>query len=109
MGAESEPQNFVRLRGELQADVSERTLASGEVVSTFRVIVGRSAAQPRKRSADTIDCVTSQARVRRTLERLKPGSSIEVEGSLQRRFFRSGGAVVSRYEVNVDSLSRRRA
>jgi single-strand DNA-binding protein len=103
--------NAVFLRGRLAAPPVARELPSGDEVLTFRLTVDRApnGAESRAR-VDSIDCATLAARARRCLERAQPGDCLEVNGVLQRRFWRSGGALGSRYEVVVNSarVSRRR-
>jgi single-strand DNA-binding protein len=106
MSVQVESTNYVRLKGLVAGDVVERTLSSGEVVAAFRINVGRDPAPQQGASSDTIDCVATPVRLRRSLQRLKQGSGIVVEGSLHRRYFRSGGSLVSRYEVDIHSLTR---
>lgn len=48
-------------------------------------------------------------RTRAAALRLAPGDHVEVQGSLRRRFFRAGGAAVSRYEVEAAAVRRVRA
>lgn len=102
--------NEVRLRGRLAVVPEPKELPSGDVVATFRLVVDRpvrpvSAAGSSVR-VDTIDCAAFRAAVRRRIAHWQPGDVIEVEGSLRRRFFRAGGAVASRYEVEVRTATR---
>jgi single-strand DNA-binding protein len=50
-------------------------------------------------------------RVRRSALSWEPGDVVEVEGSIRRRFFRTGGGAASRVEVEVSAgrLVRRAA
>jgi len=104
--AEPVPVNVVHLAGRLAAEAAERTLPSGDTVSTFRLVVGRPppsrAGSP---SVDTLDCAAWSARQRRRLAPLPAGTVLEVRGALRRRFFRAGGAVASRYEVEVEDIT----
>jgi single-strand DNA-binding protein len=103
--------NVVFLRGRLAAAPVTRALPSGDEIVSFRLTVDRPAAVNDTRArVDSIDCATAAARVRRCVERAEPGECLEVHGALQRRFWRSGGNLGSRYEVVVASakLSRRR-
>ena len=103
---ESASRNEVLLVGRLAAEPEERSLPSGDVLATFRLVVDR---QPTARSAgargaavDTLDCVARAAAVRRAALGWRPGDVLEVHGALRRRFFRTaGGATGSRYEVEV--------
>ena len=100
--------NTVFLRGVLAAPAAIRTLPSGDELCTFRITVARPA-RTRGR-VDSIDCSATRAAVRRTALRGEPGDRIEVSGSLRRRFWRSaGGALGSRYEVDVAALKLSRS
>jgi len=101
--------NEVRLLGRLAAEALERTLPSGDVVATFRIVIDRPIGPPGAPSTarvDTIDCAAFRGDVRRRLGQLSPGDVIEIGGCLRRRFFRAGGAAASRYEVEVRTLVR---
>jgi single-strand DNA-binding protein len=94
--------NEVFLRGRLAADPVLRTLPSGDELCSFRLTVARPEGERPK--VDSIDCATTTARVRRSLERAQPGDECEVTGSLRRRFWRSPQGLGSRYEVQVVAL-----
>jgi single-strand DNA-binding protein len=100
--------NTVFLRGVLAAPPTVRVLPSGDELCSFRITVAR---PPGARGrVDSIDCSTTRATVRRTALRGEPGDHIEVHGCLRRRFWRSaGGALASRYEVDVAALKLSRA
>ncbi len=95
--------NLVRLRGRLSTDPEERTLPSGDTVWTFRVIVARSAGEGETTRArvDALECAAWSPRLRRSVGRWREGDVVEVEGALRRRFYKAGGATVSRVEVEV--------
>lgn len=108
--------NEVRLVGRVSADVEERELPSGDLLVSVRVVVGRPAPAARRRDGaeartgvDTIDVACWSGRTRAAALRLAPGDHVEVQGSLRRRFFRAGGAAVSRYEVEAAAVRRVRA
>lgn len=105
--------NEVRLVGRVSAEVEQRELPSGDLLVSVRVVVGRPPAARRREAGDgpragvdTIDVACWSARTRASALRLAPGDHVEVQGALRRRFFRAGGAVVSRYEVEAASLRR---
>lgn len=108
--------NEVRLVGRVSAEVEQRELPSGDLLVSVRVVVGRppsarrreAGAEPRA-GVDTIDVACWSARTRASALRLAPGDHVEVQGALRRRFFRAGGAAVSRYEVEAASVRRVRA
>lgn len=105
--------NEVALVGRVSGVAEERTLPSGDVLLTWRVVVDR---PPSRRAApegsrpvtiDTIDCVAWTGGVRRTAAGFVAGDVVRVEGSLRRRFWRGGGGGLgSRYEVEVVSAKR---
>jgi single-strand DNA-binding protein len=96
--------NEVRLVGRLSRPPEERVLPSGDVVWVFRVVVGRSldARRPRQ-MVDALECVAWSARARRSVAGWAVDDVVEVNGALRRRFFRVGGAVASRVEVEMAS------
>lgn len=102
--------NEVRLVGRVSGPPEQRTLPSGDEIWTFRVVVVRE--RPRGRqTVDALECVAWSARTRRSVASWGDGDLVEVRGSLRRRFYRAGGAVQSRVEVEVDRarLTRRAA
>ena len=107
--------NEVALRGRASAAGEERTLPSGDVIVTLRVIVPREgvaarraagAGEVRRASVDTIDVVCWTARTRRAALRLVAGDGVEVGGALRRRFYGGPGGRQSRYEVEASSVRR---
>jgi single-strand DNA-binding protein len=103
--------NSVHLVGRVTATGEPRELPSGDTVLTLRVVVPRAERrrdQPRA-GVDTIDVACWTPAARRSASRCAVDDHVEVEGSLRRRFFRAGGAVASRYEVEARRVTRRRA
>ena len=104
--------NEVLLVGRLSAPVEERTLPSGDVLATWRLVVDRPPARrPRREGArpvtvDTLDCVAWTGRLRQSARRLRPGDVVRVEGALRRRFWRAGAGAASRCEVEVSEVER---
>lgn len=99
--------NSIRLVGRVSAPGEPRLLPSGDTVHTVRVVVPREARRDRDRAGvDTIDVACWTAGARRTASRLAVDDHVEVEGSLRRRFFRTGVGVASRYEVEARALRR---
>jgi single-strand DNA-binding protein len=121
--------NEVVVRGRLPAAAEERTLPSGDVIVSLRIVVPRPVAAPakvaqpragvssragaqttatevRRATVDTIDVVCWTARSRRSAMRLQPGDTVEVEGALRRRFFGGAGGRQSRYEVEAAAVRR---
>lgn len=109
--------NEVRLVGRVSAVGEARELPSGDTVQTLRVVVPREP-PPRRRGGaagegeraspgvDTIDVACWTAASRRTARSLATDDPVEVVGSLRRRFFRAGGSVASRYEVEARTLRK---
>ncbi|WP_377642498.1 single-stranded DNA-binding protein [Oryzobacter terrae] len=105
--------NSVHLVGRVAAVGEVRELPSGDAVQVLRVVVPREPPRRRARpasesraaaSVDTIDVACWSAASRRTAGRLAPDDHVEVKGALRRRFFRAGGGVASRYEVEAHTL-----
>lgn len=93
--------NQVRLVGRVSGVPQQRMLPSGDELWSFRVVVPRPPAQRRRQSVDALECVAWSARVRRSVARWSDGDLVEVTGSVRRRFYRTGGATVSRVEVEA--------
>ena len=108
------PVNEVHLVGRLAAPPESRELPSGDLLVSFRLVVGRGSARSVRRGAsartptvDTLDCAVWRADLQRRAARLDEGDVLELHGSLRRRFWRSGaGTPASRSEVEVLRLRR---
>ena len=106
--------NEVVLVGRLAAAAQDRELPSGDVVTTWRVVVDRPPAPARTGAApgsraptvDTLDCATFARGVRRVVASWSPGDVVQVEGALRRRFWRGAGGASSRCEVEVSKAKR---
>jgi len=103
--------NTVHLVGRVTARGEPRELPSGDTVLTLRVVVPR---EPQQRvrartGVDTIDVACWTPAARRSASRCGVDDHVEVEGALRRRFFRAGGGVASRYEVEARRVIRRPA
>jgi single-strand DNA-binding protein len=104
--------NEVYLVGRLSGPPEERELPSGDLLATWRLVVDRPATKrptpegSRTPTVDTLECVAWSAGLRRLASGWAPGDVISVEGSLQRRFWRSPGGLGSRYEVEVAKAKR---
>jgi single-strand DNA-binding protein len=104
--------NEVRLRGRLADSPRLRTLPSGDSVWNLRVVVDRppvapGTERPRQR-IDSLECAIWSGRLKRQVEKWEAGDVVEVSGALRRRFFRVGGAAVSRVEVELSAGRRLR-
>jgi single-strand DNA-binding protein len=97
------PVNKVLLRGRLAAEPVLREMPSGDTLAIFRVTVSR---PPGDRvRVDSIECTSAKSKVMRSLSRAQPGDELELEGCLQRRFWRTpAGGPASRYTVNADAV-----
>ena len=111
-GPALETRNEVVLVGRVAAPAEERTLPSGDVIATWRLVVDRprdSRPAPqggRPSTVDTLNCVAWSAGPRRTAGGLAAGDIVRVTGALRRRFWRAGGGAVSRCEVEVANVKR---
>lgn len=108
-GDEASGANLVTLRGRVVGVPLERELPSGDRIITFRL------SMPRERTAmtagsrqatDWVDCVAWTARVRRTVAASLPGDTVNVEGALRRRFYRTPGGATTRLEVEALRVRR---
>ena len=102
-GGQAAHQNEVTLIGELSRIPQIRLLPDGSEVSTFVLLVRTGA-----RGADAIDCVARVGSVRARLQTRQPGESLQISGALRHRFWRGAGGLMSRYEVEVSSLTAQR-
>jgi single-strand DNA-binding protein len=102
--------NEVHLVGRVSGAPEPKELPSGDRLVALRVVVPRSLPRraPTRKApvVDTIDVTCWTSITRRVAERLGPGDVVEVTGALRRRFFRGGGGVQSRYDVEVSALRR---
>ena len=92
--------NDVVLRGRMSAPAELRTLPSGDTLVTFRLVVRRPGRGARGQSVDVLNCVTYDRSLQRRAAVWQPGDVVEVEGALQRRFWRTGSGTASVCEVN---------
>lgn len=102
----------VTLVGRLGAQVRSKGLPSGDVITSFTVIVDRPLRErtggQNAATVDAISCTTTRARSRAFVERLSPGALVSIDGTLRRRFWRGGpgGGVGSTMEVVVRSIRK---
>ena len=92
--------NDVVLRGRVSAPAELRTLPSGDTLLTFRLVVRRPLPKVRGQSVDVLTCITYDRGLQRRIAVWQPGDVVEVEGALQRRFWRTGSGTASVCEVN---------
>jgi len=104
------PVNQVTLRGRVSSAPLVRDLPSGSSITTFRVAVtrGKTAMTSGSRAtSDWVDCVAWAPRPKKSVKSWGVGDTVEVEGALRRRFFRSGGARVPTSRVEIEVLKGR--
>lgn len=88
--------NLAVVRGRLSSDPVQRTLPSGDPLTTYEVTVPRLDA-----AADTVPVVLVASAPPRGLG---AGDEVLVVGRVRRRFFRAGGATMSRTEVVAERV-----
>ncbi|WP_409329733.1 single-stranded DNA-binding protein [Trujillonella humicola] len=91
--------NDVVLRGRLTAPAEHRELPSGDTVVSFRIKVRRPEPRPGGQTVDVLLCVTFDRALQRRVAAWEPGDVVEVEGALQRRFWRTPAGTASMVEV----------
>jgi single-strand DNA-binding protein len=111
--AEVRSRNEVVLIGRLAAEAVEKQLPSGDVLTTFRVIVERAPRRSapegvKQATVDAIECVAWTAAARRAAGGWAADDVVEVHGALHRRFWRAGAGAQSICEVEVTSAKRLR-
>jgi single-strand DNA-binding protein len=92
--------NDVVLRGRLSAPPQLRALPSGDRLLLFKLVVRREQARPRGPKSDVITCVSYLPAVQRYAMGWTCEDVVEVEGTLQRRFWRTPTGTAVAYEVN---------
>jgi single-strand DNA-binding protein len=104
--------NELVLVGRLAAPAEERTLPSGDVLTSWRIVVDRPPVSQarsdgrRLPTVDALDCVTWRRDVRRSVLTWAAGDTVELSGALRRRFWRSDRGPASRTEVEVTRARR---
>lgn len=102
--------NEVHLVGRVSATPEARQLPSGDTLWLFRLVVRRPPSSGARQPVDVLDCCAWSPRARRTVQGWREGDHVELEGTVRRRFFRSGGGTVSRFEIEMTGgRVRRRA
>jgi single-strand DNA-binding protein len=92
--------NDVVLRGRLSAPPELRPLPSGDTLLLFKLVVRRENPRPRGPKTDVITCVSLLPALRRYASAWTADDVVEVEGCLQRRFWRTPTGTAVAYEVN---------
>jgi len=92
--------NDVVLRGRLSASPELRPLPSGDTLLVFRIVVRRDNPRPRGPRSDVITCVSLLPALQRYASAWTTDDVVEVEGALQRRFWRTPTGTAVAYEVS---------
>jgi len=94
--------DYVRLVGRSSGPALEKELPSGDKVVEIRIVVARDD----RDGYDTLDVALWSAALRKRALSLKDNEWIEVVGALRRRFWKTGNAVASRWQVEGRELTR---
>jgi hypothetical protein len=95
-------ENQVLLVGCIVGEIVDRELASGELISQWRVKVARIG----ESGSDSIPCSTSVAAVRKSLSKASLASDYQIEGQIRSRYWNAAGVTGSRVEVNVTKMRK---
>ena len=95
-------ENQVVIVGCIVGEIVERELASGEVISQWRVKVPRDG----EVGSDSIPCASSVASVRKSLEKVTSDCDYQIEGQIRSRYWNAAGVTGSRVEVNVTKMRK---
>ena len=99
--------NSVEIMGRLGSRVDQKELPSGDIATTFAVIVDRPIGEyVGTTKVDTMPCQTFRASVAKKVLTLEPGTAVNCTGVLRRRFWKSQGGLGSALEVEVRTLKR---
>jgi single-strand DNA-binding protein len=93
--------NDVLLVGRLSGDPLLKTLPSGDLILTWRLVVERPPGvghRTTRKVVDTLNCVSFDGRLRDIAQEWRHGDMLEVSGAVRRRFWRTG----STYEIAVE-------
>ncbi len=92
--------NDVVLRGRLSTPPELRPLPSGDTLLVFKLVVRREKPRPGGPKSDVFTCVSTLRALHRHATAWAPDDVLEVEGSLQRRFWRTPTGTAVAYEVS---------
>jgi single-strand DNA-binding protein len=99
--------NSVEVIGRLGNRVTQRELPSGDVATSFAVIVDRpTSEQIGSAKVDTMPCQTFRESVAKKVMAMEPGTQVSCTGVLRRRFWKSPGGLASALEIEVRALKR---
>jgi single-strand DNA-binding protein len=100
---EVETVNSVRLVGRVSGEAAEKTLPSGSVISSFRLVTDRPQGHDSGQRVDTLECTAWTARLRRSTRSWRKGDLVEVEGAVRRNFFATAAGKASRVDIEVSA------
>lgn len=86
--------NDVALRGWVTTAPVKHELPSGDLITKFRIAITRP-----EGGVDTIDLEAWSPETQRVALKLQDGDWIEINGSIRRRFWKSGSGLASRWQV----------
>jgi single-strand DNA-binding protein len=99
--------NTVHVIGRLGQQSQIKEMPSGDEITTFTVVVPRSGklreGSPR---VDSLACQSMRVGIRNKVLSWEPGSWVEVEGTLRRRFWQGGHGLASATEIEVRTMVR---
>ena len=95
--------NDVRLMGRVSTVPEEKTMPSGSVLVSFRIVTDRPPSDQSGVRVDALDCSSWSARVRRSALTWHKGDVVEVSGAVRRRFFATATGRASRVEIEVSA------
>ena len=103
--------NEVLLIGRVSGEPEVRQMPSGDEMVSLRLVVRRPAPKVGRASGsrqviDTIDCGGWLAGPKRAMLGLRSGDTVQIVGSVHRRFYRVGPGPASRYEIEVAKVKR---
>ena len=98
--------NDVVLRGRLSAPPELRPLPSGDTLLVVKLVVRREKPRPGGPRSDVFTCVSTLRSLHRHASAWAPDDVLEVEGSLQRRFWRTPTGTAVAYEVSCRRARR---
>src|SRR5262245_20146750 len=91
--------NEVCLQGRLSRRPEEKVLPRRAAHRVLGLVVPREEGE--RKGVDWIDCAVWGGRLRRSVTGWATGDTVEVQGALRRRFYRVGGTLESRVEVEA--------
>lgn len=100
--------NLVHLVGRITAIDEARSMPSGDMVVSCRVVVPRSGSGPGRGGVDALDVACWTKSTQSAVARIGVDGVAEVHGVLRRRFFQTGAGAASRYEVEATKVRRPR-